>query len=129
MAAKCRWLRMLLNEASTSAVRFPIPTGPSIPEPQRYGTTSSCHSSVEDWGEVDCANAGEVHSIKPAATPTTRFRVLMFRSFQSSPGTYAVKTAANATADTTPHGIMPHSNILVAIGAATLLMNALSICG
>src|SRR6266496_6588797 len=27
------------------------------------------------------------------------------------------------------HGIMPHSNILLAIGAATLLMNAARICG
>ena len=29
----------------------------------------------------------------------------------------------------TDHGIMPHSNILLAMGAATLLMNAERICG
>src|SRR5262245_62559115 len=90
MAAKCRWSRILRNEASTSAVRPPMPTSPSMPEPQRYGTTSNCQVSgvCGESGWPDWADTSDAHNVKPATTPTTKARVVMFlSSHRSAPET------------------------------------------
>src|SRR5208283_1729406 len=44
-------------------------------------------------------------------------------------GTYQSSSCSSRNYAVAAYGIMPHSNILLAIGAATLLMNASRICG
>src|SRR5262245_51674430 len=88
MKAKWRWSRTLANEASTSAVRSPMPTRPLMLDPHKYGMMRISQPSEEDWDGAGWPDTLGVHNrqITSASTTTCFFTTrLPYREFKSEP--------------------------------------------